>query len=159
MFEDLLAAIATSPVADALKTSRIAYPLVNAAHILALGTVFGAILALDLRLLGLFRSVPATVLAGILPRVAGTGLCFAMATGAALFTVEPADYAANPAFLLKIGLVAIGTLHAIGVHASSGWRELCRTGAISASLRASAALSIAIWAGAIIAGRFIGFMV
>lgn len=122
MIETALTGLEASPLAEALSASRYAYPLVNAAHILALATLFGSILALDLRLLGAFRAVPARPLARVLPRVAATGLAFAMLTGFLLFFVEPLDYAGNRAFLVKVSLVAIGAIHALLVHRSAAWK-------------------------------------
>lgn len=158
MLEDFLAFVAASPVATALKASRYAYPVVNAVHIMGLATLFGAILSLDLRLLGLGRRVPARPLAIHLPRIAASGLVVAMLTGVLLFSVEPADYAANRAFLTKITLVFVGAAHAITVHFSHGWRSLVHgAGEIGTGLKISAALSLGIWTAAILAGRFIAF--
>ena len=145
-------------MAAALRASRVVYPVVNALHILGLAALFGAILALDLRLLGAARSIPAEPLVRYLPRVAALGLGTAVLTGFALFTVQPADYIGNRAFLLKVALVGIGTLHAISVHRSGAWRRFAAEGgAAGPRLRTSAALSDAIWVGAILAGRFIAF--
>ena len=158
MLPELLAVLASSPVPIALKTSRYAYPVVNAIHIMGLAALFGAILALDLRLLGAFASVPAHSLATILPRVAACGLAVAVASGLLLFSVNPFDYVANRAFLAKVSLVLIGALHAIGVHMASGWRDfLSGPGTIGGGLRLSAAISLLAWSGAILAGRFIAF--
>lgn len=158
MIEAALAWLETSPPAEALAASRYVYPLVNAAHILGLATLFGSILALDLRLLGLWRSIPARPLAVALPRVAASGLALAAATGFLLFTVEPLDYAGNTAFLAKVSLVALGTLHAVSVHFGAAWKAFVRDGAaIGWRLRTSAVLSIALWTTAIIAGRLIAF--
>ena len=159
MIEDALAALAASPVAALLKTSRLVYPLVNAGHILSLSALFGSILALDLRLMGFFGAVALPPLARFLPLVAAAGLSGAVATGFLLFTVQPIDYAANPAFLVKLGLVAAGTLHAAFVHAGRPWRRMLDTGHTSPGLKVSAVLSAAIWIGAIVAGRFIAFLV
>jgi hypothetical protein len=156
--DDILAFVAQSPVAQSLKSSRFVYPLVNAAHILGLATLFGSILCLDLRLLGAFRSVPAQPLARYLPRVAAFGLGVAIVTGALLFTVEPQDYAANPAFLTKAALVGLGAAHAVYLHSTRRWRALTQGGGeIEAGLRISAALSLALWTAAIVAGRLIAF--
>lgn len=57
-----------------LQRSGTAYLLVSAAHILGIGLLVGAILPLDLRLLGLLRAAPLAVLAPFLTRVAGCGL-------------------------------------------------------------------------------------
>lgn len=157
MIDAALTALGESPLAEALAVSRYAYPVVNAAHILGLATLFGSILALDLRLLGLFSAVPARPLATALPRVAAAGLILALLTGFLLFSVQPLDYAVNRAFLAKVTLVAIGTIHALSVHRSGAWRDLVRTGGIGWRLRLSAALSILLWTSAILAGRFIAF--
>ena len=69
-----LEALSDWPVAALLRQSAILYPLVNAAHILAIGLLFGAIATLDLRLLGAFRGTSLAQLGPPLERVAGTGL-------------------------------------------------------------------------------------
>jgi len=147
----------TLPAAEAFAASRHAYPLVNALHIIGLGSLFGAILALDLRLLGLFRAIPARPLAIALPRVAGAGLALAMATGLLLFSVDPHEYAANRAFVIKVSLVATGAIHALWVHRSRAWAALRKRGTIEPALKISAGVSLAIWTGAILAGRWIAF--
>lgn len=158
MLESALTALESSALAQALSASRYAYPMVNAAHILALATLFGSILALDLRLLGAFRTVPVRPLAAILPRVAATGLAMAVPTGFLLFSVEPFDYVANSAFLCKLALVGLGAAHALWVHRTAAWKAMIGgDGAIAARLRFSAALSILIWTAAIVAGRLIAF--
>lgn len=155
---ELLVAVETSTLAVALKASRNIYPFVNALHIIAIGALFGAILALDLRLLGLARSVPARPLALYLPRVAGCGLALAVLSGALMFSVQPFDYVGNRAFLLKIALVGVGALHALSVHASASWKRLAfAEGGSDRRLKISAALSLVIWIAAIFSGRFIAF--
>lgn len=158
MLQDLFAGGSAWPLAAALKGSRYAYPIVNAIHIMAIGTLFGAILALDLRLLGVARSLPVKPLALYLPRVAGCGLAIAILTGLLLFLVQPLDYIGNRAFIVKISLVGLGVTHALAVHVSDGWRQLVRgSGEIGRGLRISAALSLTLWVAAILAGRFIAF--
>ena len=158
MIDDFLGSLGATPLAAALRTSLYAYPLVNAAHIAALATLFGSIVALDLRLLGVARSVPVQPLAAFLPRIAAAGLGMALATGALLFLVQPVDYAGNPFFLAKIGLVVLGAAHAILVHRSRGWQVVgSPLGIVTSRLRLSAAASLAIWTTAIVAGRLIGF--
>lgn len=158
MVEAVLAWLEASPPAEALAASRHVYPLVNAAHILGLATLFGSILALDLRLLGAFSTIPVRPLALALPRVAASGLALAVVTGFLLFTVEPFDYAAHPAFLAKLSLVGLGIVHALLLHRSAAWKALVRDDApIGRRLRSSAALSMALWTAAILAGRLIAF--
>lgn len=158
MLTELLGSLEGSSLATALRASRIVYPVVNALHILAIGTLFGSILSLNLRLLGAAKSIPVQPLARYLPRIAGTGLAVAALTGLLLFSVQPIDYVSNRAFLLKAALIAVGALHALVVHASDSWRRLVDDqGSISGRLQASAALSLTIWTAAIFSGRFIAF--
>lgn len=157
MLETALTALEASAPAEYLRASRYAYPLVNAAHILALGTLFGSIAALDLRLLGLFRDVPAAPLARVLPRVSAAGLGLAVVTGLALFSVQPFDYLAHPAFPLKLALIAFGAANALLLHRAASWQRVLATGAVPGRIRAAAALSLVAWSGAIVAGRWLAF--
>lgn len=154
----LLQALHESWPAAALRRPGIAYPLVSAAHILALGTLVGAIATLDLRLLGLFRRYPLAHLAAPLTRMAAAGLALAIVTGLCLFIVRPAAYAQNPAFLLKLALVGAGLANALLLRALTRWREAVAGGAIGPAVRLMAALSLAIWAAAVLSGRWIAFI-
>lgn len=153
-----LDALAALPVAAWLRGSAVAYPLVNAAHIGAIGLLLGAIVTLDLRLLGLFRRHPLAHLGPPLRRVAATGLLLAAATGALLFSTRPLAYAENPAFLAKLGLVALGVLNVAILHRGPHWRRAVEGGPVHGSVRVAAAVSLLAWAGAVVAGRWIGFL-
>lgn len=157
MFGAALVALEASAPAEFLRASRYAYPLINAAHILALAALFGSILALDLRLLGLFRTVPVAPLARILPRLSGIGLAVATPTGIALFSVQPFDYLAHPVFAVKLALIALGAANALLLHRTAGWREILLGGGVPNSARAAAAISLTAWTGAILAGRLLAF--
>ncbi|MEF0939670.1 DUF6644 family protein [Rhizobium sp. BR 362] len=145
-------------LAHHLKRSALLYMAVNAAHILAIASLIGAILPLDLRILGLFRSFPLTVLGPFLSRAASVGVVAAIMTGLCLFTVRPVEYAGNPAFLCKIGLLAFGVVNALLLHASPEWRRAVSHGVASFRVKLSAAISFFIWIGALVAGRWIGFL-
>lgn len=158
MIETALVALEGSALGEGLRESLYAYPLVNAAHIMALAALFGSILALDLRLLGLWRSVPATPLARVLPRVSAAGLAVALVTGIALFSVQPFDYLAHPVFPIKLALIAFAAANALLLHRTAGWRQvLGGATAIPKPVRAAALLSLLGWAGAILAGRLLAF--
>lgn len=141
-----------------LRGSVPAYALVNAAHILGIGLLVGAVAALDLRLMGAVRTLPAAPLAALLEKVAGVGLLVAVGTGLLLFSVRPAAYLGNPAFLLKLGLVGAGLLNVLVLRLGPGWRALQAGAPPSAAVRIGAALSLAVWIGALLAGRWIAFV-
>jgi hypothetical protein len=155
---EILQVLSDWPVAVAIRQSPVLYPLLNAVHILALGLLIGSIATLDLRLLGVFPRASIVDLAPPLWRMAGIGLGLAVATGFLLFSVRAPSYAANPAFILKLGLVTFGLLNAAALHANPHWRRMLEGEVVHGSIRISAALSLLAWTGAIFAGRWIGFL-
>ncbi len=153
-----LHALAATAPATFFRDSTFAYASLNALHIFSIGLVVGSIVALDLRALGLFRDVPFPALAEPLSRVAATGVYFAVLSGFLLFSVRPTAYVVNPAFLTKISLVALGVINALALRTTRGWRLALEGEPIPDSVRASAFRSLVIWAGAVFAGRWIGFL-
>lgn len=155
---DVLQALSEWPVAAVLRGSTLLYPFVNAAHIFSIGLIIGSIVTLDLRLIGFFRNAPLAVLALPLTRMAMTGVVFAVVTGFLLFSVRPQIYAANPAFLIKLGLVSLGVVNAMLLHTGQRWRAALAGGETPSSVKLTACFSILIWAAAVLAGRWIGFV-
>lgn len=154
----LVDSLAGTPVAVALRASPTLYLLINAAHILGIGLILGAILPLDLRLMGVLRHPPVPVIGPFLVRAAGVGVALALITGLALVAAKPADYLANGAFLTKLGLLAaLAGLIAIQ-HANPGFRAALHGGPIPLSVRCVALLSSLLWLATLVAGRWIGFL-
>ena len=153
--EAALAALAATDLAQALRGARWGYAAVNGLHILGIALLVGAILPLDLRLLGLWPRVPVAGLARVLVPCAAAGLALAMAMGVLLFAVRAPDYAALGVFRAKLALVALGTAGALTLHAAHGaWLADAPPG----RLRAHGALSMTCWLGALACGRAIGFV-
>lgn len=150
--------IAAWPLAAAIRGSAAAYVLVSAMHIAAVGLLLGSIVTLDLRLLGLVGSYPIAYLAPPLVRVATTGLLGAAITGLLLFSTRPAAYAANPAFLAKLTLIAVGLLNIAILRLNPRWMDVGNDRHAPRSVRAAASVSITVWLGAVLAGRWIGFL-
>jgi hypothetical protein len=154
----LLQVLSDWPVAMALRQSAIAYALVNAAHIVSIGLLLGAIATLDFRMLGVFRTSPVAHLAPPLWRVATCGLLLAAATGFLLFSTRPLTYVENPAFLTKLCLVGLGVLNALALRYNSYWDVALSGAEVHTSVQISASVSLLAWIGAVFAGRWIGFL-
>jgi hypothetical protein len=133
----------TLPPAVWLRRSDTLYLLVNAAHI-------GSI--------GLLRPGPLAVLAPVLARTAAAGLALAVLTGAMLFSVRPLEYLQNPAFLVKMGLLGAGALNAWAVRRGRAWARVLDQGRAGGAMRAQAGVSLMLWLGCLVAGRWIGFL-
>ena len=138
-----------------LKSSFVAYPVINALHIAAIGTLFGDVLLMDLSVLGWVRSVPREKLVSLLRRVALVAFAIALLTGLTLFSVQATNYVRNPAFLAKLVLIALA---AINFLAFTVLDRTSRTTGTSPALRVLAGASILLWSGVLLAGRFIGFV-
>ena len=148
----MLEAIGGWPGAVWLRQSPTAYLFVNATHILGIGVLLGAILPLDLRLLGFFRRFPVEVLGPFLVRCAAAGLGLAVLAGVWLFSVKPDEYLANPAFRWKVVLLALALINVGLQHWGAGFLK------VSPAVRVRAGLSLCLWISVLVAGRWIGFV-
>jgi hypothetical protein len=155
---DLLGWLEASTLAAFLRQNIVCYILVNAGHILGIGLLVGAILPLDLRIVGLLRGGRIEEIAPFLVRAAAAGLVLAGVTGLMLFSVKPAEYAGNPAFLTKLCLIAFGLIIVTLQHGAASWGSDVARGRPSRAMRALALLSAATWLSVLIAGRWIGFV-
>lgn len=151
--DEFAGALEATSVATYLRQSRWGYAVVNTLHIFGFALLIGAIVALDLRLLGFWRRFALGALARHLVPVAALGLATAMLAGAILFAVGARDYVDLMLFRIKIGLVLIGILSALATHMRYGlWLER------SNPPRLAGAISLVCWIGALIAGRMIAFV-
>jgi hypothetical protein len=150
--------IGTWPGAVLLQRSGTIYLLVNAAHILGVGMIVGAILPLDLRLLGFFGRVPLDVIGPFLSRAAATGIFVAVVTGLWLFTVKPVEYLHNAAFLWKVALLALALGNVVLQHRNRHFRVALANGDVHPSVQLTAVCSAILWLSVLVAGRWIGFI-
>ena len=160
MFGEWLAALEATPLAQALRASVWVYPLVNAAHLLGVALLLGAIIPLDLRLLGLWRRQPLDPLWQVLTRTAATGLCLAVIFGTLLFSAKATEYAVSGFFVAKMVVVALAVANALALRlVGGGGRNLVMAAAASppAHVRLAAGLSIAAWLTALTLGRLVGY--
>ena len=134
--EELAAAIEAS--ASPRAATRRAGPIRRSTplHLLGVALLVGAIVPMDLRLIGVWRGDVrlATVLRLLRP-VAAAGAALAVLTGGLLFAVQATDYVALPLFCVKMALVALGLAHALPGAARSPAR---RAAAAAAGRRAVA---------------------
>lgn len=157
MLDALLADLGETALAAGLRQSFWAYPIVNALHVLGIALLVGGIVPLDLRLLGLWRSVPVAPLATVLVPSAIAGVAVVLATGPLMFLVQPADYAANPWFQLKLLVIAAAIANALLLRRVPAWRERAAGSAPAPRLKVAAVLSLGLWCTALFFGRMIAY--
>jgi len=157
---EALTALQNMALPSALRVSRWVYPVVNASHILGLALLFGAILPLDLRLLGFWRKMPIKPLARVLIPVAVSGLMISVTTGLLLFSVGAAKYAATPLFQVKLLLLLAAVVNALLLRRAADWTLALvpEMPVNSARLQLAGGLSIALWLAVIFCGRFLAYI-
>ena len=146
---ELAAALEATALAQFLKASRWIYPLVNAGHILGLALLVGAVVPMDLRLLGLRRGVSAEQAVALLRPVAAAGLALAATFGILLFITQAIDYVESPWFQAKMAVIAVALFNVLTHPRLAGLSPARRT--------ASAAASLALWPTALLLGRLIAY--
>jgi hypothetical protein len=156
-----LAWLETSMLGHAMRSSGVwTYGVVNLFHILGVSTLFGAVVVLDLRLLGLWRTVPLPSIAGPTVPVATAGFIVAALTGAGLLATKATEYAGNPFLLIKFPAIAVALVNVAVVTSRPAWKQMERPDPTPGDRRVLAiggAVSLAAWLTAIGAGRMIGY--
>ena len=136
------------------------YGIVNLIHILGVSSLFGSILVLDLRLLGLWRSAPLYFIAKPTVPIAATGFTVAALSGICLISTNATEYLGNPFLLIKFPAIALGVLNVLALNFFEGWKDRGRDDPSPASerpLRVAGGISLACWLTAVAAGRMIGY--
>src|SRR5260370_2335473 len=86
-----------STLGHAMRESGVwTYGVVNLVHILGVASLFGAVLVLDLRLLGLWRSVTLAAISKPTVPVAATGFVVSAISGLVLRSTYTPEYIGNP---------------------------------------------------------------
>ena len=137
-------------------SSLLGYPTILVFHTLGLALLVGSSVAVNLRLLGVARRGP---LAATLPlfRLMWTGLVLNGVSGVLLFVADAVHKAEQRVFWIKLACVA-GAMVTV-VKARTLARSAGNGGTIpAATARGVAWTSLALWTGAIIAGRLMAYL-
>jgi hypothetical protein len=150
-----------SRIGHAIRESGVwTYGIVNLGHILGIAILFGAILILDLRMLGAWRGLPLAALSRACVTVAAAGFLLAVMTGIPMLATKAGDYIGNPFLLIKFPAIALALVNVLLLHRSAAW-QAHRTRAIQPPehnrMAIHAALSLVLWLTVITAGRMIGY--
>lgn len=147
-------AIEATWLGSTIKQSVWLFPAIEAVHLLGLALLGGAVLMLDLRLLGwgLVSPTPAALERQARPW-AWAGLVVLIMTGGLLFTSETLKLYGNPSFWLKMSAL----LAALAYTAAVRNPVARRTTVVGLRSRLVAAGSLLLWLTVAVAGRWIGF--
>ncbi len=156
---DFFARIEQSGLAQWVSASIEGYPIMITLHSVGLAVIAGLAVAIDLRLLGYFRSIPFSSLRTFFT-IAWLGFLVNFLSGVALFTSQATAYVTDVTFLLKMAFVLVGA-------ATMGYLQpaVARIGeghgadaVVPSGTKKAAVVSLAVWTGAIVTGRLIAYL-
>jgi hypothetical protein len=159
-FSAFLKSLEDSGLASSLRGSLYYFPFLESVHVMALGLVFGTILVVDLRALGIASTQrPFTRMSTELLRITWGAFAVSALTGSLMFITNARVYAHNTSFRVKMLLLALAGLNMAVFHLTAGRSVATWDNAPAAPKagRVTAGASLALWLGIILAGRVIGF--
>ena len=151
-----------SALAELLRGSGIwTYGLLNLAHILGISTLFGSVLLLDLRLMGLWRSVAvASIIRPTVP-LAAIGFVLAVISGVMMLSFNTTEYHGNPFLYIKLPVIVLGLINIAIVQRLAAWRRAVAGDMAAPGDRSTLAIagcaSLLIWLTVVGCGRMIGY--
>ena len=132
------------------------WPACETVHYIGLCLLFGTVLAINLRLLGMMKSVQMAALRGLLPwGLVGFGLN--AISGMVFFVTTPTQYTQNVAFHWKLIFMVLAALNTLYLTFDESWRvEEGSNAPFGAKLMA--ALGILAWFGVLYMGRMLPYI-
>ena len=145
-----------SAIGESIRNSQWLFPVIESVHLLALVLIAGAVLVVDMRLFGLgLRRQPVAQLArDAQPWLIG-GLIVMLTTGFLLFLSEAIKCYYSAAFAVKMTSLLLAMVFTFTVRRKVALADEDRVSPFWSRL--VAVVSVALWSGVGIGGRWIGF--
>jgi hypothetical protein len=148
--------IAGSPLSKAISQSTWAFAVIESIHLLALSVIGGAVLIVDLKLLGFgIRSRTLAEVARDAQKWFVASWTVMIVTGLLLFWSEPQKLYYSTPFAVKMVCLLLGTIFALTIR-----RKVTQAGeghVAPALMKLVALVSLILWFGVGAGGRWIGF--
>jgi hypothetical protein len=147
----IVTAIDQSALASFVRDTIWVYPLMLTLHAIGLAFAAGISVAMDLRVLGVAPALPLAPMRRLQP-IFYTALAVNAVSGVFLVLNNPAKWLVDPLFYAKLTLLLCALLDTQLLV-----RRVFSAAATMANARALAVASLALWAGAITAGRLLAY--
>ncbi|SDU39988.1 hypothetical protein [Stappia sp. ES.058] len=148
--------LSTLPATRMIAASPFAQDAALTLHLFGAMVLVGALVPLNLRLLGLWKAAALGDVRRVLSPVAFAGLVLALLGGLALLSQRPFAIAAVPAFQVKMVLIALAGVNALSLRLVPAWRLLDQVdsrGTIS-RFRTAGFVSLLCWFGVLALSRW-----
>jgi hypothetical protein len=146
----------TAGLIVAMRSSLWLFPVIESLHLMGLALTGGAVLMLDLRLLGFgFRRQPVALVARDAERWLLVSLFVMLPTGFLLFMSSAVKCYYLPAFWVKMTSLFLAVLFTFSVRRRAAMAADAGMNPVWTKL--VAVVSLSLWSSVAIAGRFVGF--
>lgn len=139
--------------------SPVGWPLMLSLHAFGLAIIVGVVFSLNLRVLGLFDTIPYTALHGLMG-IAWIGIGINVFTGLSIFITQASSYITNIPFLFKITCIVLGIVNLVYMRKTlrleaAAWEA---AGGVPQQGMLLAASSLLLWILAVVTGRLIAYL-
>jgi hypothetical protein len=135
-----------------IATSSWAFPALEVVHIVGIALLLGNLVLVELRVWGAGAALDAAALGRLAVSLSLAGFGLIVVSGTLMFASQPQELLANRAFAVKLTLMFLAACNAALFHARGGFAMLDGTA------KTQTLLSVGLWIGAIIAGRWIAYL-
>ena len=156
-YENYLSYLETTPIANAIRSTPWMYPTFESLHYIGLAMLVGGIMLIDLRTLGVARSLQLKSMIGLLPWV-WIGFAINVTTGSLLFIYGATSFGELTPFLLKMGLLVLAGINALLFDISTRRGNWVLTDTPPVAVKVFATLSLILWVCVVTAGRFMAYV-
>lgn len=135
------------------------WPACETIHFVGLCLLFGIVLMVDLRMLGMIKKVPFAALHRLLPWGI-FGFVINFITGVMFFVANPDQYLHNPSFYLKMLFIGLAGVNVIVFYLTvyNEAKEIGPGEDAPLGAKAVAVVSIFLWVGVIFFGRMLPYL-
>lgn len=156
---EILQWMEASAIADAVRTYGWIYPALESAHYIGIASLVGAIMLIDLRLLGFAKRLPLKTMITLLPWV-WAGFFINLFSGGIIFIYGATGFGTNKAFLLKMTLMVLAGINAFlfELAARRGRDDWVVTGQAPLLVKGIATLSFVLWLSVVTTGRWMAYV-
>ena len=154
--ETILDAFQYNPLGDAARNIFWLCSASQVVHFLGMSVMAGALLIIDLRILGFIRQTDHRTVEKLIP-IAVLGFVLNAVSGVTMFTADPYMYWPNPVFKLKVAAIVIAGVNAVWFAVLTSKNSLAQVvgGKKLPLMKVAAVLSLLSWTLVILFGRLL----
>lgn len=159
MNEALVVWLKGTPISEVMRTSQFIWPICETLHFIGLALLIGGAGLIDLRLMGVLKSVPVSAVMQM-RKWAAVGIAINVVTGVLFFVGAPDQYIGNPAWYAKLLFLSVAMVNIAIFETTQGERMLKLPAGekTPATFKLAGAVSMGSWLLVLYFGRMLPFL-